>query len=189
MKIRIYLALLLGALSFSASAIERETIVGLTDVEHGGFGGPTLKLTSLDGELNVINGAKGAWLIDHGLYLGASFSGTADSISNTQYGMGYGGPIIGYIGMPNRLLHYTVELAASIGDLVEDNSTGNDLSIDNDMIQVIEPSLFLSFNLVTFATVNVGVSYRYVMGSGTPEMKNDKLRGVSAELNIMFGKF
>jgi len=189
MKMQMSIALLLGALSFTALANERETIVGMTDVDHGGFGGPVLKLGTLDGELNVIDGAKGAWLIDHGFYLGASFSGTADSISDTQYGLGYGGPIIGYIGMPHRLVHYTMELSASIGDLVEDNSTGNDFSIDNDMIQVIEPAFYLSFNLVSFATINAGVSYRFVMGSDTVDMQNDKLRGVTAELNIMFGKF
>ena len=189
MKMQMSIALLLAALSFTVMANERETLVGMTDVDHGGFGGPVLKLSSLDGELNVIDGAKGAWLIDHGFYFGGSFSGTADSISDTKYGLGYGGLMIGYIGMPHRLVHYTLELSASIGDLVEDNSTGNDFSIDNDMVQVIEPAFYLSFNLVTFATVNAGVSYRYVMGSDTPDMGNDKLRGVTVELNIMFGKF
>lgn len=189
MKIRLSIVLLLGFLSFTVSANERETLVGMTGVDHGGFGGPVLKLSSLDGELNVIDGAKGAWLIDHGFYFGGSISGTADSISDTQYGLGYGGPIFGYIGMPYRLVHYTLELSASIGDLVKDNSTGNDFSIDNDMIQVIEPAIYLSFNLVSFATVNAGVSYRFVMGSDASDMENDKLRGVTAELNIMFGKF
>ena len=50
-----------------AYAQERETFFQ-GEIASGGFGGPELRISQIDGETNLLMGGKGAWLIDHQFY-------------------------------------------------------------------------------------------------------------------------
>ena len=184
----------LGLLLLSTGVVfasERVALVSGEDISHGGFGGVSTKLTRLNGAMSILVGGKGAWLVDHSFYLGGGGYGSAGSIQGTSKYLGYGGPMAGYIAMPSRLVHFGAEVMVGGGALGEAHdpddmhfSHGNE-----DPILVVEPAAYLSLNLAEHATINAGVSYRFVASSSDAVLSNSDLSGLSGEISIVFGKF
>jgi hypothetical protein len=189
MKIILTMLLFFSLLLCSAFADERETFISKENITHGGFGGPLVKATRINDSLSAIAGGKGAWLINHTLYLGGGLFGTLTKESGTQYALAYSGPIIGYIVFPEKVVHLSLELLVGDGDLIDIDSLGSDSGIASDSIIVLEPSAYISVNIASFATLNIGASYRYLVGSDTEGLSNSELGGLAGEINVMFGRF
>lgn len=194
MKHLIFLLILISLVS-SAQAMERETLVGSdNDIEHGGMGGVMLSTGMVADELQIMVGGRGAWLLDHQLYVGgAGYGITQDILANdTNYNVGFGGLMIGYIFQPHRLIHFGTEIVVGGGGIGE-SYDGYDYDSHHhrrgDALFYTEPSVYASLNLAKYAKINAGVSYRYVMGSDTAGITDEDLRGVNAQLSVMFGKF
>ena len=66
-------------LSFQLFAQE-ETLLGSSEVTHGGFGGPVIKYTQIKGEPAVLVGGRGGWIINHTFIIGGGGYGLVNDI-------------------------------------------------------------------------------------------------------------
>jgi hypothetical protein len=175
--------------SLGAYAEERQVLLG-GEVTHGGFGGPELRFTSLNGEMNPLIGGKGAWLINQRWMLGGAGFGSTRRIDDTSYRLGYGGLMVGRVFNPQNLLHFSVELLAGAGGISEDHAHDQMGQYDNgDSIVIAEPGIYSLINLAEFAKVSLGLSYRWVNGVDKPGLSNSDLSGLSFNLAVLFGRF
>jgi len=174
----------------AVTALERESIFNGEVVSHGGFGGLSLKTTSLNGETEVMAGGKGAWLINHSTYIGGAAYGTKDNLDNTNLEMGYGGLLIGHIFKPSKLVHYNIELLAGGGGLGEQYEHRKDSDeYKGDAFAFFEPGVNVSLALTKFADISLGASYRLVDGTNQDILSDSDLSGWSVNSSIVFGKF
>jgi hypothetical protein len=168
-------------------------------VAHGGFGGPVFGLTQIGGEPGVLTGGYGGWIINHTVFLGGGGYGLVNEIDagTTSTGdemymnFGYGGFQMGMILGSNRLVHLTGSDLLGTGALgyrQYDLEDWEDILTD-DIIYVIEPAVNVELNVTKFFRVDVGASYRYVMGVDLADWTNEDLSGLSAMLMFKFGKF
>lgn len=184
-KILFYSVICLLVFSTQSYSQERESLFK-GKVSSGGFGGPEMRISELDGESNALMGGKGAWLINHEYYLGGAGFGSINTLGTENYDFGYGGIMLGYIMKPQNIINFSAEIIAGAGGLSKRTDIGDD---DADVLWVIEPAIYAGLNLTDFAKVTVGLSYRSVHGSGTVGISNSDLSGISANIALMFGKF
>ncbi|MDH3326086.1 MAG: hypothetical protein OEM38_05135 [Gammaproteobacteria bacterium] len=193
MKTNATIITLIALLTVSANsnAFERDSLVKGTEYSHGGFGGFTTKTTNLNGKTETMVGGKGAWLVNHNVYLGMAGYGTKNNVNNTEMDMGYGGVLAGYIFNPQKILHYNVELLVGAGGLGDSNHQNNNNCDDpnGDAFAVIEPGANVSFAVTKYSDVSLGVSYRYVQETNQVNLSDSDLSGWSVNTSIVFGKF
>jgi len=192
-KLALFLILLL-----TVSAFAQETTLINGDIESGGFGGPVLKVTNINGENAVMVGGRGGWIINHSFVLGGAGYGLVTDVkarvgeSIHQYTeMGYGGLEIEYIASSNDLLHLSMGLlvgGGGIGYKHEDNENF-DSSHKKNSFFVLEPSVYANLNVTHSFRIAAGVSYRYVSGLNSVVSTNADLSGPSANLIFKFGTF
>jgi hypothetical protein len=185
--------LLVIVFTFSALAQEATLING--EIESGGFGGPVLKVTNINGENAVLVGGRGGWIINHSFVLGGGGYGLVTDVkakvtdSIHQYiEMGYGGVELEYITSSDDLLHLSMGLlvgAGGIGFKQVDND-GFMASHKNNSFFVLEPSVNANLNVTHSFRIAAGVSYRYVSGLKSVVSTNADLIGPSANFDIKF---
>ena len=183
MKKTIILTFLVALFCSTAFATEREILVTPNKYESGGFGGPTYTFTQLNDKSTWGLGGKGAWLLNHSYYLGGGGFNTFLNESNNDGILQHEGLILGFIGSPTRIFHYTLELLLGGGQLIIDQENGTDI------VFAAEPQAYVSVNISSFAVLNIGISYRYIYGSDNSEFSDSDLSGAAVNLNVMFGKF
>jgi hypothetical protein len=176
---------------------QEQTLIG-EDIESGGFGGPVVRVTSINGESAVLVGGRGGWIINHSFVLGGAGYGlvtnvnakNADSV-HQFIEMGYGGLDLEYIASSNNLFHFSLELLIGGGGI--GFKVGNDDGLNTYRTMkgffVVEPSIHANLNVTHFFRIAGGVSYRYVSGLISPVSTNADLSGFSAGLTLKFGKF
>jgi hypothetical protein len=168
-------------------------------VDHGGYGGPGLKLSQITGETAILTGGSGGWIIDHVVFLGGGGYSLVNEIPFGQSEAGedryisfdYGGLELGFILGSDRLIHLTAHSLFGTGVVgyrfhdidIEDPETASDL------IWVLEPTVNLELNVMKFFRIGAGASYRYVLGVDSGGLTNDDFGGLSAMLMLKFGKF
>jgi hypothetical protein len=59
---------------FTLPVLAQEATLINGEIESGGFGGPVLKVTSINGENAVLVGGRGGWIINHSFVLAAGVS-------------------------------------------------------------------------------------------------------------------
>jgi hypothetical protein len=189
---------LLLLLAFALPALAQEETLINGEIESGGFGGPGLKITNINGENALMVGGRGGWIINHSFVLGGGGYGLVTNVnakvtdSVHQYiEMGYGGVEIEYIPSSNDILHLSVGLlvgGGGIGYKREDNDVFN-ASHKNSSFFVLEPSVNANLNVTHSFRIAAGVTYRYVSGLKSIVSTNADLSGPSATLIFKFGKF
>jgi hypothetical protein len=180
---------------------QEETLIG-SEIESGGFGGPSLKITQLNNENAVLLGARGGWIINHTFVLGGAGYGLVtrvqaqktDSIHHT-IDFGYGGLDLEYIASSNNLVHLSIGLlvgAGGVGYRNDDDNRYDDIIDDShpkDAFFILEPNVQANLNVTSFFRIAAGVSYRYISGLQSQLATNTSLDGVSGVLTLKFGKF
>jgi hypothetical protein len=183
-------------LTFYAYAQEQTLISG--NIESGGFGGPVIKITKINGESAVLVGGRGGWIINHTFVLGGAGYGLVTNVnakstdSASQYiQMGYGGLDLEYIVSSDNLLHFSIGLLIGGGGIGYQDEKGrffND-SHKMDSFFILEPCVQTNLNVTHFFRISAGISYRYISGLKSAMSTNDDLSGPSAVLALKFGKF
>lgn len=173
MKTRQAMLLLLGLVLAAGSAgAEESTLLGdLKDIESGGYGGPSVRFTQIDGEFSVMSGGEGAWIINHRYVLGGGGFGLANPGTITEADatgdpitgkleMGYGGGMVGVIIKSDALVHAAVDVLIGGGGMTTSGIAGDDVFF------VVEPAAHAMLNVTSFFRFGVGVSYRFTRGAG-----------------------
>lgn len=194
--------MVLASLLIASSLPAQETLIS-GDVEFGGYGGPFIQFTRVNGEFGLLVGGGGGLIIDHTVSLGGAGYGLTNDVSEESAPAGrpyinlaYGGGFIQYIHRSDDLMHLTgalliggggVGYRAAYGGYVE----GRTYSADemNDAFFILEPSVDGVLNVAKNVRISVGVGYRYVSGIEVPGLSNSDIAGPSARLMFSFGSF
>lgn len=203
--------LVLFLFTMSMSAQEQETLFD-APVEHGGFGALVTKVTPVRGELGVMVGGYGGWLINHRFMIGAGGYGLTNNVrasaeAESHYSIdgerlylefGYGGLMFEYIYAPHKLVHLNLHTLIGAGgvnyredwhDYVDGDSNRRRYGRGN-AVFVVEPTLSVEVNVTTWFRIAAGGSYRFVGGiDDLIGIESTDLAGPSGTLSLKFGKF
>ena len=204
--------MMFAVITLSASAQEQETLFS-SPIEHGGFGAAVAKMTPIRGEMALIVGGYGGWLINHQLMLGGGGYGLVSNIraSNdaeaaySPYGeqlyveFGYGGVMLEYIMAPSKLVHLNVQALIGGGAVTYRDDWFDGMYNDNynsrhygrtEALFVAEPAVNVELNVTEWFRVSAGASYRFVTGADELiGLENKDLSGPSGQLALKFGAF
>lgn len=190
------------------------TLFGDTEFKSSGYGGPTFKLTSIDGDLGVMLGGRGAWTINKVFSVGIAGYGciSQHNVQFTNYegksidgfiNFGYGGLYLEYIHQPYDFVHFAGNiLVGGAGGFYSEerfrngeNTSNNNKEAWNAML-VIEPTLAVEFNILRFFRISVEGSYRFTSNvaesdvyKANQSLKDLKLGGFSGGITFEFGSF
>lgn len=167
---RITLALILALAATGAGA---QGVVG-------GFGGPLLRLGSMDGDSVVFAGGRGGALFDSGFYLGGEGAGTVNTFAG-DHRLGYGGVVAGLWMPAGAVTDWAVEVLVGGGGLAR---KGRD---EADAVFVVRPALRLGLRAADWLTATVDVGWRQVMLSDTAGLPDGDLSGWTLGLGLAFG--
>jgi hypothetical protein len=183
-KFLLLIAILSMAIPVFSNAEERTLISG--EIESGGYGGPVVKLSSVNSEFCVFMGGRGGWIINHAFVVGGGAYGLATDIlvSGKKLAMGYGGIELGYVFFSDSLIHFTVHSLFGFGGLSLETDP-----MSADEFFVIEPEATVVMNVTRFFRIAAGTSYRFVMGVTTPGLSDAGLSGLTGQLIFKFGAF
>ena len=207
-----FAALMITLFTLSASAQEQETLFS-SPIEHGGYGAAVAKMTPIRGEMALMVGGYGGWLINHQLMLGGGGYGLITNIraSNdaeaaySPYGerlyveFGYGGFMLEYIMAPNKLVHLNVQALIGAGAVTYRDDWLDGIYGDNydtkhygrtEALFVAEPAVNVELNVTEWFRISAGASYRFVTGANEiTGIENKDLSGPSGQFALKFGAF
>ncbi len=187
--------LLLCFLAFASTHAQQETLAG-HDLHSGGFGGPVLKITPINGKTGILVGGRGGWIINHTFILGGGGYGLVTDIAaaapglsgETYVNFGYGGVELEYIHQWDKLMHLSFGLLVGGGGVGTRSSSGSN-SGDSKGFFTMEPWVNGNINVTDFFRISAGVSYRWVTGANSPAASDSNLSGVAGILILRFGSF
>ena len=161
----------------------------------GGFGGPTVQVTSIKGQSGALLGGRGGWVIDQRFVIGGAGRGlvgggidapvTGPGGVRLHVTLAYGGLELQYIHRPLKLVHASVGLLAGGGRTSYRNGT----TTASSSVFVMEPSALVTLNLTRTIHLSAGGTYRWVHGASLPQLTNEDLSGTTALLGLEFGRY
>lgn len=180
---------------------QAETLLG-GNVSYGGFGGPVLRVSVLDGEAALLTGGRGGWIINlasgdaivlggggYGVVTDVRAGGLLSNRGRPLYlNLGYGGFIFEYVNRTNDLVHLSAEALVGGGGANYRDRNYNEFE-DSDAFFAFEPGLSVMLNVASFFRVGAGVSYRYFYGVDLEAFSDADLSGPSGVLTFKFGRF
>lgn len=180
-------------------AQETQTLLG-GDIRHGGFAGPVVKFTEIDGEFGVLVGGRGGWIINDSFVIGAGGYGLANEDQFDDYVdvrgdaqrlvMGYGGLELEYISRPNEVAHVSLAVLIGAGGTLWDPiRSPHDVDEDVDAFFITEPALNVLLNVTKHFRIGFGGSYRFVDDVELPGLRADDISGPAGVLTFKFGGF
>jgi hypothetical protein len=188
--------LLLFVCAFSSFAQDETLISG--NIESGGFGGPVLKIGSINGEAGILVGGRGGWIINHSFILGGGGYGLVNDIKAKTLGpngerylnFGYGGVELEYVSQSNRLVHLSFMTLIGAGAISwRDNNIRFGVNPESATFFIAEPEVNVSLNVTEYFRMSAGVSYRFISGAQSLASSNANLSGPTGVLTFRFGKF
>jgi hypothetical protein len=199
------LVLLMSAVALQAAAQEEETLL-TGELTNGGFGGPVVKFTRLDGEFGLLLGGRGGWIINHSFSIGGGGYGLVTSIpgpagtggmTEPLLTVGYGGFEVEYVRHSGKMVHSTLNLLIGGGGAGYHEKAEEDWDMENDIkgnptwdsFFIAEPGIGVELNVTSFFRINAGASYRFISGIEKNGLTNEDISGPSAVLTFKFGKF
>ena len=167
-----------------SNAEERTLITG--EIESGGYGGPVVRLSSINNEFCVLLGGRGGWIINHAFVVGGGGYGLATDIlvNGKKLVMGYGGLELGYVFLSDSLVHFTVHSLFGFGGVSLETDPAS-----ADEFFVIEPEATVVLNVTRFFRIGAGASYRMVTGVTASGLSDAALSGLTGQLVFKFGTF
>jgi hypothetical protein len=199
MKILLFAVAVLAGTAAAAGDRPTDEVLLSGEIEHGGFGGPEMRFSSVLGSGAVFVGGRGGWVINHRFIIGGAGYGLASrigapsaaqpAVGRYDLSFGYGGVFLEYVLAPRQVWHLSVLSLFGAGGL---EYTPYDLappSRRSSAVFVWEPALLLEVNLVSFLRLDLGASYRLVRGADLTGLGNSDVSGPAGILALKFGKF
>jgi len=205
MKKRVLVGLLISSI-LPLAAQEKTLFSG--GIEHGGFGGPVIKLAHMGGHYGIFFGGHGGWVLQHKLWIGGGGYGLINRLLVEQPSpvskdsifieMAYGGGEIGLIFGSSEIIHFEMHTLFGAGAVSE--RRGNEwcckswedvkgYQSKSKTFFIVEPQANLELNVTRHFRVGAGAAYRLVFGLDGLRLRNGDLEGSSASLSLHFGSF
>ncbi len=161
-------------------------------IDSGGFGALVFKFSGVNDQFAAFAGARGGWIINHQFVIGAGGYGLASTICLDEDGscflreieFGYGGFEFEYIGLWDRVAHYSLQLLIGGGGV-----TLPLRGFSADAVFVAEPAARLELNVTKWFRLNLGAGYRFVSGVDLSALENSDLSAFTGVLEFKFGSF
>lgn len=182
----------LALLSTTTLAAQDRTLIS-EGASHGGFGGPTVRLTKFAGKSAIAMGGRGGFIVNGTYVFGGGGAGwsSPNVIGNDdvayQLDVGYGGVEFEYIHRTTELIHVAAQIGLGAGGVTRRPAAGG-AGID-DSFFFAEPGVQVEMNVTKGFRVGAGVSYRHVTGVDLPAFSDADMSGASATLTFKFGSF
>ncbi len=180
---------------------QMETLFDQELLDFGGFGGAVLKVTRLKDEWTLLLGGRGALLMNHSISLGGggwvsvktlNQNLTEGEKSSPDLLFMYGGPILEYIFLSHKLVHFSVHTLVGYGALVEYPYHDYYRRYYDRLVDgffVAEPGAEVEINVLEFFRISLGASYRYVNGVELENFVDSDLSSVGTFASFKFGYF
>lgn len=171
---------------------QEETLIG-NGFDSGGFGGPVIKVTGLNGSMAAVTGARGGWIVNHQFIIGGGVYGSQTNVQandTLNFDLDYVGLELEYVHNPNKLIHWNAYMLIGWGDInFEHRIESIDLDLNKENFFVLEPAVNGEMNVTNFFRLGTGLSYRYIVGVDRLSLNDGDLRGLTFQLMFKFGKF
>jgi hypothetical protein len=197
-----------SVLQAAPQAEKIETLLDGNVYAHGGYAGPGVKVTTIDGKTECMVGGRFGCIMNHNINIGFAGYGLATDqfkreINGTErrLGMGYGGLDVGYTFAPNSLVHVTFQTLIGAGGIgyafrtdrwSTDHDQGHwESDIEGDAFFVVEPMLWVELNVTKWFRLCLGGGYRYIDGvdENIVGINAGALRGANGEILFKYGFF
>ncbi|HHT04983.1 MAG TPA: hypothetical protein GXZ97_01780 [Hydrogenispora sp.] len=182
----------------SAPAFARDEVLVGGPIEHGGYGGPSLKVGPVMDKARFFIGGYGGWYINHTFMIGGGGYGLINEVKAPVSGkqgeklyfeMGYGGLVLEYVNKSHRLVHFTINTLLGGGGIQYRSSEDWPFNYKDDSFFIVEPCICVELNITTHFRMGLGVGYRYIDGVDLPGITDEDLTGVVANFDLKFGSF
>ena len=176
------------------TSYSQETLVSRHGLQLGGFGGPILEFSDLNGNFGVSVGGGGGIMLNHFFLGGYGLASTHDILADIdaeryEVTLAHGGIWTGYDFSPHKLLHVTFSFRAGYGILLfglEDDFSYYDFE---DEIFTLTPEVGISLNLTRHVKLVGTVGQRWVRDVETDSYASDAFDSYVASFMIKFGDF
>ena len=188
--------------SYAADTSNRpETLAGRHGVlEHNGwYVGPSLGSTMVNGNIAANIGIKAAWLANRNYGLGLAAYGfgwtgrTEDNptlSSDRRLNGGYGGVLMQYIVMPNRLVHGFIDATVGGGFVCTRLKVDNEDECKSGRgFFMVAPTMGFELNVTDFMRAGASGGYRFAAAETRDGVSGSDLGGFIAVANFSFGQF
>ena len=175
-----------------------QTLIG-GPLEHGGYGGPVVKFSSIGNEFAVLVGGQGGWIINHKLVMGIGGYGLVTDhrlphpwstfYESDKLTVGYGGLFIGYMDNSDRIVHPVLQALIGGGAISPRTHDEYRDHHDHDAFFVIEPQMGVEVNFTTFMRVETSLGFRWVNGVEAFGYTDSDISGPAGSLIFKFGRF
>ena len=158
---------------------------------------PGIKFNSIQGNIGSVIELYGGLLLNRSAVIGLT-GGVNFGHPTVNYG--YFGLMTQYIFKPNKLLHFSGQLAAAYGstkDYEQEKSSlfDNFWNISGTSYFQLEPGVNMELNLRENMRLSAGISYRFVTGLDENDqyvsrtrVTNEDMSGVNVRIGLVFGK-
>ena len=171
------------------------------------FGAVVLKYSRISEQGAFLLGARGGWMINKSLAVGAGVYGLVSDISVTvidqdrsednsdNVDLIYGGAEVSYMFAPNNTLHFAVNALAGLGKFSVNYAKADNLNNNindfhgGDTFIVAEPGFSFMANITSFLRFDLGVSYRFASGIDDPSITLEDVSGLSGIIALRLGNF
>ena len=199
-----FMLFVLGALTTVAqSDNEMKTLFNKEDLTYGGYGGVRVAHSSFAGKDTWLVGGRGGVVLNNSFAFGGAGYGIVNSPQFANIGLndvaylegGYGGLLLEYILLPNKLVHLSFPVIIGAGGLLYSETRAiDDADFDQSIIAntsffVLEPGVELEINIIRFMRLAAGVSYRYTNGMNLPNTSSSAFNALSLSVSLKFGRF
>lgn len=188
---------LVACVLISPVLAQEETLIS-GQLEHGGYGGPVVKFTTINDDWEVMIGGRGGWIVNHSFVLGGGGYGLVTDVEaehidlsgDVVMELGYGGGMLEYVGNPNELIHYSVSLLIGGGSVnYVSEITNNRMYANEDAFFVLEPEANFMVNITTLFRAGFGAGYRLINGVDLAGLSDSDIGGLSINMVFKFGDF
>ncbi len=168
--------------------LEKEGLAEETMQEYGGYGAPVVKMTRINKTDGVLNGVKGAWIIDKEFAIGGAFYGLVNNVNFNNYNKPleffYGGITFDYI------YHATDDISFTAGVLLGGGISDFNDNVDNsDGVFTAEPEVSAQYAFSDNVKGALLVGYRQVLDSDKVGISDSRLSGITYGLSVNIGVF
>jgi hypothetical protein len=193
MKHLLVASLLLASLTLSAQ--EEEVVFDHVTV-HGGFGGPIIELTNINGKTGVMGGGGGGVIVNDFFFGGFGQGGGfgEQMIDGRLYpiDLGYGGLWMGYVKPTYKAFHFYSSLKIAGGEVNLTDPFNNGVTVYDETVFVVQPEAGIELNLISWFRIALTANYRIVSGIDSQSLwnlSNSDFTAGGMALTLRFGKF
>jgi len=188
-----FLIALLSITTVFAQA-QTETLFG--NINHiGGFGGPMIEISQINGETVADVGGGGALILNNFFVGGYGLGTDAPNISVSQetfdIDFDHGGLWLGYTSNPRKLAHIYSSVKVGWGDVTLRDGDGDKRYSDN--VLVIAPEAGVELNITNWFRLGFTGGYRFTDGvnelPAAFDLSDDKFSGGFGKITFRFGGF